>query len=161
MLERIRIVVDKTTIHIRPFHAGDSECASSLIRRCLREVNSRDYTPSQIERVCAEFTPDKVRARFDERLSYVAVYAEEVVGTATLQGDQLGSVFVLPDLHGHGIGKRLVRHVEEVARGRGIEVLRAHSSLSAFNFYLHLRYERLGQKVEPDGEVTMEIQKRL
>ena len=154
-------MVDEATTHIRPFHAGDSEHASDLIRRCLREVNSRDYMPGQIERLCAEFTPDKVRGRFDGRLSYVAVYAEEVVGTATLREVELGSVFVRPDLHGYGVGKRLVYHVEEVARKRGIEVLRAYSSLFALPFYLHLGYERLGQKVEPDGEVTMEIQKRL
>ena len=161
MLERIRIVVDAVTVHIRPFHADDSERAADVIIRCLQEVNSSDYTPAQIERLCAEFTPTKVRERFTERLSYVAVRKELVVGTATLQEAELGSVFVCPDLHGYGVSKLLVRHIEEVARRKGVEVIRAYSSLSAFPFYLHLGYERLGQKVEPDGEVTLEIQKRL
>ncbi len=128
--------------------------------RCLKEVNSRDYTPSQIERLCGEFTPGKVRERFGERLSFVAVQ-EEVVGTATLKEDELGSVFVYPDLHGGGVGKLLVTHVEEVARGRGLEALRAYSSLTALDFYLHLGYEAVEKKVEPDGEVTVEIRKSL
>ncbi len=127
----------------------------------MQEVNSRDYAPSQIERLCAEFTSEKVRERFGKRLSFVAVQKDEVVGTATLQKDELGSVFVRPDLQGQGVGKQLVAHVEEVAKERGVERLGAYSSLIALPFYLHLGYERLGEKREPDGEVTVEIQKRL
>ena len=151
-------------IDIRPFYPGDSEEASSVITRCLQEVNSRDYTPSQIERLCSEFTPEKVRKRFGES-SFVAVHSkgedEEVVGTATLQEDELGSVFVHPDLHGRGVGKLLVLHVEEVARQRGVAVMRAYSSLTALTFYLYLGYEEVDEKVEPDGEVTVKIRKRL
>ena len=149
---------------IRPSRSDDSEEASAVITRCLREVNSRDYTPRQIERLCAEFTPEKLRKRFGES-SFVAVHSngedEEVVGTATLRGDKLGSVFVRPDLHGCGIGKLLVLHVEEVAKGRGVAVIGAYSSLTALNFYLHLGYEEVDEKVEPDGEVTVRIRKQL
>ena len=100
-------------------------------------------------------------ARFAQRSSFVAVHGDEVVGTATLQGDELGSVFVCPDLHGQGLGKRLVTHVETVAKEGGVERLRAFSSLSALDFYLHLGYERLGEKRELDGEVTLEVRKQL
>ena len=149
-------------INIRPFYPDDSEGASAVITRCLREVNSRDYTPSQIERLCGKFTPEKVRKRFGES-SCVAVHSEdeEVVGTATLREDELGSVFVRPDWHGHGVGKLLVLHVEEVAKGRGVAVIGAYSSLTALKFYLHLGYEEVDEKVEPDGEVTVEIRKQL
>ena len=78
---------------IRPFHLDDSGEASAVIVRCLREVNSRDYTPHQVERLCGEFTPEKVQERFG-RSSFVAVRDKEVIGTATLQTDKLGSVFV-------------------------------------------------------------------
>lgn len=148
-------------IIIRLFHPNDREGASSVITRCLREVNSRDYTPHQVKRLCGEFTPERVRKRFGERTSFVAVYGEEVVGTAALRGDELGSVFVRPDLHGHGVGRLLVMRVEEVARRRGVAKLRAYSSLTALDFYLHLDYKRVGKKSEPDGEVTLEIQKYL
>ena len=149
-------------IDIRPFRSDDSEETSAVITRCLQEVNSRDYTPSQIERLCGEFTPEKMRKRFGES-SFVAVHSkgEEVVGTATLRADELGSVFVRPDLHGHGVGKSLVLHVEEVARQRGVMVIRAYSSLTALTFYLHLGYKEVDEKVEPDGEVTVKIRKQL
>ena len=70
-------------------------------------------------------------------------------------------MFVRPDLHGQGVGKRLVLHVEAIAEGRSVERLRASSSLTALPFYLHLGYEALREEREPDGEVTVEIRKQL
>jgi len=78
-----------------------------------------------------------------------------------LKGNEVGSVFVRPDLHGKGIGKMLMDRVERVARQEGVEVLKAYSSLAAINFYRHLGYEQRREKREPDGEVTIEIKKRL
>lgn len=148
-------------VSIRPYTPEDSEQASNVIIRCLREINSRDYTPGQVERLCQEFTPEKVQKRFSDRESFVAVQGDQVVGTATLKGDELGSVFVRPDLHGSGIGRHLTEHVEATARQNGMSVLRAYSSLAAIDFYAHLGYERLQEKLEPDGEVTIEIEKDL
>ena len=148
-------------LYIRPFALADSEQASGVIVRCLKEVNSHDYTPNQIVRLCGEFTPDKVRERFGGEASFVAVQDSIVVGTATLKDEEVGSVFVLPDLHGKGVGKLLMDRIEAEARKNGIDVLKAYSSLAAVNFYLHLGYRQLREKHGPDGEITLEVEKRL
>lgn len=148
-------------VQVRPFEEADSEQASRLIVRCLREVNSRDYTGEQIQRICEAFTPQQVARRFGECTSFVAVKDEQVIGTATLKGNEVGSVFVTPDLHGLGIGKLLMNHVESVAAKSGLTTLTAYASLAAIGFYKHLGYRPIREKVEPDGEVTLEIEKHL
>ena len=148
-------------LYIRPFALADSEQASGVIVRCLKEVNSRDYAPDQITRLCGEFTPDKVKERFGGRTSFVAVQNSVVVGTVTLKGDEVGSVFVRPDLHGKGIGELLMSRIEVEAGKNGTDVLRAYSSLAAVHFYLRLGYRQLREKRELDGEVTLEVKKQL
>lgn len=150
-----------SAIGIRPFVVDDGEQVSRVIIRCLREVNSRDYTSSQIERLCREFSPSKVRERFGNRASFVAFQNDVVVGTATLDGDEIRSVFVRPDLQNKGIGRVLMEQIEVAAKASGADVLRGYSSLAAIHFYLHLGYEKLREKREADGEVTIEIEKQL
>ncbi|SLM01703.1 GCN5 family acetyltransferase [Actinoplanes sp. SE50/110] len=45
---------------IRSFRPADAAAVAALIARCLREVNSRDYPPDLIDRMCAHFTPERM-----------------------------------------------------------------------------------------------------
>jgi GNAT superfamily N-acetyltransferase len=148
-------------IEVRPFTPSDSEEASNIIVRCLREVNRNEYTEGQIERLCNAFSPAKLDKRFSDRKSFVAVMNDSIVGTATIKHNELGSVFVDPDFHRRGVGRILVDFIESLARRDGITLLKANSSLTAVNFYQQLGYEILGERCEPDGEVTIEIEKQL
>jgi len=148
-------------IEIRPFEAPDSEQASYVITRCLKEINSRDYTEGQIQKICDAFTPKNILKRFSERKSFVAVQYEQVIGTATLKGQEIGSMFVNPDFQGCGIGKLLIKHIEDVAKKSNVTQLKAYSSIAAIEFYKHLGYHEIKEKVEPDGEITIEIEKTL
>ena len=40
-------------ILLRPYAEGDTPALSSLLAECVRNVNSRDYTPEQIAAWCA------------------------------------------------------------------------------------------------------------
>lgn len=94
-------------------------------------------------------------------MSFVAVQDKAIVGTATLRGDEVGSVFVRPDLHGRGVGRALVEQMEAQARANGLSALKAYSSLYAVAFYLRLGFGRLYEKHEPDGEVAVLMEKPL
>jgi len=148
-------------IEIRTFEASDSVQASWVITRCLREVNSHNYTEEQIQRLCDAFTPNQVLKRFSTRKSFVAVQHGKVIGTATLKEQEIGSLFVNPNLQGQGIGKLLLNHIEEVAKTANVTYLKAYSTLTAIEFYKHLGYQVIKEKVEKDGEVTIEIVKSL
>ena len=66
--------------------------------------------------------------------------AGRVLGTGTLVGEEIKRVFVEPDLQTHGLGRRIMRHLEERAALAGIEMIRLDASLPAKRFYDGLGY---------------------
>ncbi|MFF5174832.1 GNAT family N-acetyltransferase [Micromonospora sp. NPDC000089] len=125
---------------IRGFLPEDGEALSALVVRCLREVNSRDYPAELIERMCAHFTADRFRELAGERRIYVAERDGRPVGTVSRDGNKVYTMFVDPDAHGRGIGRLLMRHVEEAARAEGHEFMETGASLTGHGFYQRLGY---------------------
>ncbi|OLS12455.1 MAG: acetyltransferase (GNAT) family protein [Promethearchaeota archaeon CR_4] len=79
------------------------------------------------------------------RTFLVAVASGQVIGTATLEGDYVGSVFVLPSWHRKGIGKNLMQSLEKIAHTNGIHSIQLGASITAIEIYLKLGYT-LGAK---------------
>lgn len=135
-------------LEIRPARDADAEAISAVIVRALSEVNARDYPIDAIADMVAGAAPEGVRARLAARTVLVAVAAGEVVGTAGLErtpkGAALRSLYVRPDVHGRGIGSRLLHAVEDLARARGDAVLLVPASITAETFYLRHGYAPTG-----------------
>jgi GNAT superfamily N-acetyltransferase len=148
---------------IRPFDAAaDAEAVSAVARRCLREVNARDYPPAVIERLCESFSPAGFAARAARRDMFVLeTPAGAVAGTVALDGAQLRSLFVDPDLHGRGFGRALTEHVEALAAERGLAWLELGASLYAVGFYARLGYVEAGRETAGEGNVLVRMRKRL
>lgn len=152
-------------ITIRPFRDADAGDISTIVCRNLREVNSKDYASDVIEDLVCRFTPDKIMRFSREREMFVAEADGRVVGTASLARDNRTqdekyvclTVFVLPECHGAGIGKRLMERVEEAARSRGAKVLQVPASLTALPFYRKRGYaEDESAPFDPkEGDVWM------
>jgi GNAT superfamily N-acetyltransferase len=64
-----------------------------------------------------------------------------IVGTGTLEGDEITRVFVLPEYQGLGLGKAIMETLEEKARSQGIREVNIDASLVSLDFYHHLGYE--------------------
>ncbi|MDG6103828.1 GNAT family N-acetyltransferase [Dactylosporangium aurantiacum] len=125
---------------IRPFGTGDADVVAGIIVRCLREVNSRDYPPDIIDRMCAHFTPGTVEELAGTRQMFVAVVDGEVVGTISRDGNRVYTMFVRPDAAGRGIGRLLLRHVEALAAADGHDVMETGASITGHGFYQRLGY---------------------
>jgi GNAT superfamily N-acetyltransferase len=125
---------------IRPFRPEDAGPAADLIRITLREVNSKDYSPKVINSMCSEYTPERMVELNEKRTFLVAVAGGQVIGTATLEGDYVGSVFVLPSWHRKGVGKNLMNAIETIARNNGKSSIQLGASIIAVGFYLKLGY---------------------
>lgn len=103
---------------IRPFRAEDASAVATLVQRCLRDVNSRDYPLSVIDKMCAHFTA----ARFLELAKSRSIYVADdnrVVGTVSRDGNKVFTMFVDPNSAGQGIGRELMGHIEALAAGEG------------------------------------------
>jgi N-acetylglutamate synthase-like GNAT family acetyltransferase len=128
------------TCDIRPAQAGDAADISRVIIRALRETNAKDYTPDIIARVELSFSSAAVERLIDQRDVFVAEMDNRVVGTASLDGQALRTMFVLPDVQGRGIGRLLVQRIERVARERQLAILTVPATVTAEAFYARLGF---------------------
>ena len=125
------------------FQNKDARKLSYLIRRALNEVNIKDYPKRVIVHLSKQNTPSKLIEKSKQRDIYVIVDGDRILGTASLENNNVFSVFVNPTYHGKGIGQRLMGHIERVAKKRGIDRLKLPSSLTAIGFYEKLGYRKI------------------
>lgn len=136
-------------LEIRRATPADALIISDLIVRTLRETNARYYSADILDGVIANFSSDKVALRMADRIVLIAVNEGEIVGTASLHGNWVRSVFVRPDRQGQGIGARLMESVLAIAVEQKIGQVTVPSSVNAEAFYgklgfVHLRDEFQG-----------------
>ena len=125
---------------IRPALDDDADEISAVIVRALRQTNAKDYANEIIERVERSFSPHAVLQLIGKRTVFVATIGSRVVGTASLDGSVVRSVFVAPEVQARGIGRLLMIEIERTARERNIPILTAPSSVTAEAFYARLGF---------------------
>lgn len=129
--------------HIRRAQREDAEAITRIVIAALRESNSQDYPAEVIAQVEQSFSPAAVSALLDSRMVFVAVNQNELLGTASLDGEVVRTVFVAPIHHRTGVGKRLMEAVHAAAIRAGVTALRVPSSITAQGFYARLGYRKL------------------
>ena len=87
------------------------------------------------------------------------IIRNEVVGTAGLDKSWYSNdeywiltVFVKPEEHGHNIGKKLVKKLEEYAKKLPIKKIVIPASITACEFYYKLGYRYIKGKKELNSE---------
>lgn len=125
---------------IRRALPSDAEEISRLVIRVLHETNGRDYPAHVISAVAENFSAERVTQQLAARRAYVVVVDGVIVGTASLDGRVIRSVYVDPTHQGKGIGARLMDVLESVAREQAVATLSVPSSITAEGFYRRLGF---------------------
>ncbi|MFI6266689.1 GNAT family N-acetyltransferase [Micromonospora sp. NPDC051006] len=126
-------------VEVRLFRPGDGPAVVDVIERCLRELNSRDYPAEIIDRMCTHFSVERIEQLADERQMFVAV-RDEIAGTVSRDGNKVFTMFVHPRVIGHGVGRRLMHHIEALAAGEGYDYMETGASITGHGFYQRLGY---------------------
>ncbi|AXH54625.1 N-acetyltransferase family protein [Pseudomonas ficuserectae] len=149
-------------IKVRPARRADADAISRVVLAALRTSNARDYPVSVIERVQLSFSPSAIERLMQQRRMFVAVAVAVavVVGTASLEGQVVRSVFVDPDWHRRGVGRLLMAKLERVALETDIGLLIVPSSLTAQEFYKALGF-RLVREHQEGEERTLIMERQL
>ncbi len=147
-------------IKIRSAVEDDAEAISEVIIAALRATNAKDYSQAVIEQVEKSFSPSAVAALIAQRMVFVALADNRIVGTASLDDQVVRTVFVRPQLHGQGIGRQLVNTVEQTAKRLGVEILSVPSSVTAERFYQKLGYSAVRETFHGE-ERTIVMERRL
>lgn len=140
------------------------------IHRCLL-VAFEPYRPRYTEGAFADTVPDSegVRDRVQTMAVFVAVAADEIVGTISGHEESEGSghirgMAVLPRWHGRGVAAALLASVEEELRRRGCGRVNLHTTRPlerAAHFYEKNGYARTGRLEDFFGMDIIEFAKSL
>lgn len=136
------------------------EQISNLIIQDLLTVNSNDYGIERVKKMAEDFTVEKLQNSLSKRKKvFVALIDDHVVGTAGIDkswnsDDEywILTVFVKPENHGQGIGKKLIEKVEEYATTLPVKKLIIPASITAHEFYYKLGYKYKDGKKELNDE---------
>lgn len=140
---------------------------SEIIQSNMYEINIKDHGKEVIDKLAKHFTEDEIKKRFPNRtLCLVAIEDDKVIGTASIdkfRGDQSGTkyiiltVFVKIEKHRQGIGKALIKNIEEYAKNLGAKQIYIPASIYGCEFYRKLGYDYLEGKKElnEDKEYTL------
>lgn len=147
---------------LRTFAPADAGPCAELIALTLRTSNARDYGADYIDALLPSMSAEALLARAESARYLVALEGDRIVGCGGLQppeagGCELVNVFVHPAFQGRGVGRRLVRALEERARALGVRRATLHASITALDFYRRLGYEPCGDgRLDAHGLYAME-----
>lgn len=155
-----------TNVKIRRFKEEDAEIVSRLITRNFLEVNSRDYGLKAMEKLAQSHDAAWVLHVAGYAHMYVFEWKNEIVGVGSISSfwgskteSILLTVFVLPELHGKGIGRTIIRTLEAdelFTRASRIEI---PASITAAEFYRKFGYDFKNGVKELDGEGHYRLEK--
>lgn len=123
-------------MNIRRSRLSDAPALARLARSTIRSINALDHAEEIIDAWAKGNTAKAYRAMEKERIRFVAVEKNRVVGfTDMLKDGELMSLYVDKDFLRKGIGRRLLTHIEFVARRMRIKRMYCQSSVNAKAFY--------------------------
>lgn len=130
------------------------------------EINIKDYSKEEMERLVEIYSTEKVLDIANYAHMYVACMKDEVVGCGAISSywgkeDEsiLLSIFVTPEFHGQGIGRKIVETLENdeyFLRAKRIEI---PASITACDFYRKLGYGYKNGVKELDQEDLYRLEK--
>lgn len=141
---------------------------SELLCRNFLEVNVRDYPRQVVEELAGRHTPEKVWEIAKSGHMYVVLSDEgDLLGTGTIRmmegsdtDSYIMSVSVLPECHGKGIGRMVMRALEQDELFCCTERTELHASITAHRFYEKLGYRYMDGRDQPDETGLYYMEKR-
>ena len=156
----------KNRVKSRRFKKEDAKEVRNLIVRNFLEINSKDYGLSAMETLEKVYDEEKVLNVASYAHMYVFEFEEKIVGTGSISsfwGNETESillcVFVLPEFHGKGIGRKIINTLEQdefYVRANRIEI---PASVTATEFYRKFGYDYKDGVKELDDERHYRLEK--
>ena len=124
-------------VQIRDCRGEDIPAISALYFNTVHNVNSRDYTPDQINAWAPEVYPESFwKERFAIYQVFVAQCKQDIVGFTELgKTGHIECFYVHHQWQGHGVGSKLMAHIEAEADRQNISRLSADVSVTARPFF--------------------------
>lgn len=140
-----------SSIIIRPFEKADLSALSELIISTIEISYRTVYPPRAIDFFKQFHSEEKILERASSGTVLVVEQDGELVATASLNKGEIFAVFVDPELQGIGLGKRLMKLLEDQARKNGATEMVLSISLPSKRFYESLGYQVVEERSRDVG----------
>ena len=157
---------DGTEVTVRRYQEADVEKIVSLIRRNFLEVNVKDYGEKAMNKLAESHDVNWFKSV--ERHSHVYCFCigAEIVGVGSISSfwgspteSILLTIFVKPELHGHGIGRFIIQTLEQDTFFLRADRIEIPASITAVEFYRKLGYDYKNGVNELDDEGHYRLEK--
>ena len=125
-------------MHVRSYRPGDETALRQVFLDAVHQLAANHYSPEQLDAWAPPQTDQAEWRRRIQALSpFVAVCANDrPMAYADLQANgYIDHFFVAPRHARQGVGRRLLAHIEQTARQKGLQELSADVSLHAQAFF--------------------------
>ncbi len=148
-----------SNITLRSFVITDAEALCRIHWEAVHETAAKDYPLEILDDWSPEVSPERIQKFIEQRIPDEIIRVAEIDGKIVGFGivwpaqNQLGAVYVSPRVNGKGVGTKLVKELEKIARSMGAKELSMDSSITAEPFYRSHGYQResLGEHLLNSG----------
>lgn len=157
---------EKSTVTVRRFVEADADDVANLVIRNFKEVNIKDYGKEAIDEMLKTHDANWVLQVASYAHMYVFCHGEKIVATGSISsywGSPTESIFltifVLPEYHGMGIGRKIIATLEEDELYKRASRVEIPASITAVEFYRKFGYDFKNGKKELDEESLYRLEK--
>lgn len=153
-------------VTVRRYQEQDAEAIVGLIRRNFLEVNVKDYGEKAMKALAENHDVNWFKSVAIHSNVYVFCIEEEIVGVGSISSfwgslteSILLTIFVLPELHGQGIGRFIIQTLEQDKLFLRAERVEIPASITAVEFYKKQGYDYKNGLNELDDEGHYRLEK--
>jgi GNAT superfamily N-acetyltransferase len=149
-------------IVIRTARVEDAEAATEVLRRSIMELGTLDHRndPHRLGSWLSNKHPDIFQSwvRDPDNNVFVAVRGDAIVGVGSVRRDgYIGLNYVAPEARFTGVSRLMLAHLENQARGFGLDRVWLTSTATARRFYEAAGYRlRQGEEIADASSLPME-----
>lgn len=125
---------------IRKADVKENDAVTELVRKTIEAVYPKYYPAGAVDFFLAHHKTEKILADIEAGNVYVLEEDGVIVGTVTIDGNDIARLFVKPSEQGRGHGGQLLDFVENMIFGYS-ETVRLDSSLPAKPIYIKRGYK--------------------
>src|SRR3989344_8847209 len=115
-------------ITIRRFKNSDAKKVYNLIKEDDLKIAIKFYPKKVVMARLKGQSPENILKKSLKRICFVAEKNNKIIGYINLSKNEIKKLFVLPKFHKKGIGKELLKKIEEIAKKRKMKKLVLYSN---------------------------------
>jgi GNAT superfamily N-acetyltransferase len=142
-------------IDIIEFTESDLDAVFALIQLTIKKCYPEIYPPEVVDFFLGYHSRSQILKKSRTGKLLVIKKNKEIIATGLLTGDELGGVYVNPDLQGNGYGSMMVKQLLKLAKDNKIEKVHLDSTPIAKRMYEKLGFQLMRPAVQMVGKIPL------